>query len=70
MFDIRFQRGTVEQAREIVKLQYYGKSQHVFPPFYTSDIFDSYTDGCASISATYTSNPRVIISYMQEAIAV
>ena len=47
---------------------YYRKSvhnfQYVFNPFYSSDIYDSYMDGCGLMSAIYITNPHVIILYM------
>ena len=38
--------------------------QKVFVPFYTSDIYDTYMDGCVLMSANHIVNPDIIISYI------
>ena len=44
--------------------------QHIFTPFYTSDVYDTYMDGCILMLADYISNPNVIIVYVLEEIVV
>ena len=66
--------GAVQGDSKKGNLLYNGQSvptcQHVFTPFCTCDIYDTYMDECILRSATYISTLNVIISYMQETIVL
>ena len=68
MFEVYLQAGVVKEMAKQLNFRYNGKSvltcQHDFIPFYTSAIYDTYIDGCVFNSATYISNPNVVMLYM------